>query len=71
MPDLRRTRRLLVSDPDIFGGEPMLRGTGVRVHIVAALIMQDLTETWLERGYPEAPANNEVPVPTEERQLRG
>jgi hypothetical protein len=32
--DLRRARRLVVSDPEILGGDPVFRGTRVPVHLI-------------------------------------
>jgi uncharacterized protein (DUF433 family) len=40
MHDLRRARRLVVSDPEILGGEPVFRGTRVPVHLIAELVAQ-------------------------------
>ena len=49
---LRRARELVVTDPDIMGGEPVFRGTRVPVHMIAALIGQGSTELELLRSYP-------------------
>jgi uncharacterized protein (DUF433 family) len=49
---LRRARGIVVSDPDIMGGEPVFRGTRVPVHMIAALIGQGSTESDLLAGYP-------------------
>src|SRR5258708_6969668 len=38
--ELRRARRLVVSDPEIMGGDPVFRGTRVPVHPVAHLVAQ-------------------------------
>src|ERR1700745_1215193 len=38
--DLRRARRVVFSDPDILGGDPVFRGTRVPVHVVADLVAQ-------------------------------
>src|SRR5215469_9394920 len=38
--DLRRVRRLAVSDPQILGGDPVFRGTRVPVHVIAELLAQ-------------------------------
>jgi len=32
--ELRRARRLVVSDPEILGGDPLFRGTRVPVHVI-------------------------------------
>lgn len=50
--ELRRARRLGVTDPDIMGGDPVFRGTRVPVHLIAALLGQGSTETELLEGYP-------------------
>jgi uncharacterized protein (DUF433 family) len=49
---LRRARRLVVSDPEIMGGDPVFRGTRVPVHLIAELIAQGATEAELLDGYP-------------------
>ena len=58
---LRKARSFVVSDPGIRGGEPVLRGTRVPVHTLAALSRQgasvkELLETypWLDREQVEA-----------------
>jgi hypothetical protein len=38
--DVRRARRLVVSDPEILGGDPVFRGTRVPVHLIAELVAQ-------------------------------
>src|SRR5437868_14441607 len=38
--ELRRARRLVVSDPEILGGDPVFRGTRVPVHLIAELVTQ-------------------------------
>jgi len=50
--ELRRTRRLVVSDPDIMGGDPVFRGTRVPVHMTAELVPQGSTQAELLEGYP-------------------
>ena len=37
---LRRARRLVISDPEILGGDPVFRGTRVPVHRIAELVTQ-------------------------------
>jgi uncharacterized protein (DUF433 family) len=39
--DLRRARRLVVSDPEIMGDDPVYRDTPVPVHLIAELVAQD------------------------------
>jgi uncharacterized protein (DUF433 family) len=50
--DLRRARRLVVSDPEILGGDPVFRGTRVPVHLIAELVAQGSKPTELTEGYP-------------------
>lgn len=50
--DLRRARRLVVSDPEILGGEPVFRGTRVPVHVVAELVAQRGKPAELIKSYP-------------------
>jgi uncharacterized protein (DUF433 family) len=38
--DLRRAQRMVISDPEIMGGDPVFRGTRVPVHLVAELVAQ-------------------------------
>jgi len=53
---LRRARDLVVSDPDILGGDPVFRGTRVPVHLIATLLGQGSTETELLEAYPRLTA---------------
>jgi uncharacterized protein (DUF433 family) len=50
--ELRRARQVVVSDPEIMGGEPVIRGTRIPVHLIAALLEQGSTEANLLEGYP-------------------
>jgi uncharacterized protein (DUF433 family) len=54
--DLRRARRLVVSDPEILGGDPVYRGTRVPVHLVAELTAQGSKPAELIDGYPRLTA---------------
>ena len=47
--DLRRARRLVVSDPEIMGGDPVFRGTRVPVHMIAELVAQGSMPAELHR----------------------
>src|SRR5256714_2230438 len=51
--ELRRARRLVVSDPEILGGDPVFRGTRVPVHMVTELVTQGSTPAELIEGYPD------------------
>jgi uncharacterized protein (DUF433 family) len=50
--ELRRARRLVVTDPEILGGEPVFRRTRVPVHLIATLLGQGSPEADLLEGYP-------------------
>jgi len=54
--ELRRARCLVISDPEIMGGDPMLRGTRVPVHLIAALVAQGSTPVELKESYPRLTA---------------
>src|SRR6516164_10640456 len=54
--DLRRARRLAVSDPQILGGDPVFRGTRVPVHMIAELVAQGSSPAELIEGYPRLTA---------------
>jgi uncharacterized protein (DUF433 family) len=54
--ELRRARRLVASDPEVMGGEPVFRGTRVPVHSIAALVGQGSTDADLLEGYPRLTA---------------
>ena len=54
--DLRRARRLVVSDPEILGGDPVFRGTRVPVHLIAELVTQGAKPAELIEGYPRLTA---------------
>jgi uncharacterized protein (DUF433 family) len=53
---LRRARALVISDPDILGGDPVFRGTRVPVHLIATLLGQGSTEAELLEAYPRLTA---------------
>jgi uncharacterized protein (DUF433 family) len=54
--DLRRARRVVVSDPEILGGDPVFRGTRVPVHLIAELLARGSKPTELIEGYPRLTA---------------
>jgi uncharacterized protein (DUF433 family) len=54
--DLRRARRLVVSDPEILGGDPVFRGTRVPVHAIAGLVVQGSEPAQLVESYPRLTA---------------
>jgi uncharacterized protein (DUF433 family) len=53
---LRRAKRLVVSDPEILGGDPVFRDTRVPVHMIAELIAQGSTPAELRESYPRLTA---------------
>jgi len=54
--ELRRARRLVVSDPEIMGGDPVFRGTRVPVHVIAEFVSQGSTQAELLEVYPRLTA---------------
>jgi uncharacterized protein (DUF433 family) len=57
MRDLRRARRMVVTDPEILGGDPVFRGTRVPVHLVAELLRQGSKPAELIESYPRLTAD--------------
>jgi len=55
--ELRRARRLVVSDPEIMGGDPVFRGTRAPVHMIAELVAQGSAQAELLEGYPRLTAD--------------
>jgi uncharacterized protein (DUF433 family) len=49
---LRRARSLVVSDPEILGGDPVFRGTRVPVHSIATWVDRGSTERQVLEAYP-------------------
>jgi uncharacterized protein (DUF433 family) len=62
--ELRRARQLVLSDPEIMGGEPVLRGTRVPVHVIATLLSEGSTAADLLEGYPRLTAEMVRLAPT-------
>jgi len=54
--DLRRVRSLVLSDPEIMGGDPVFRGTRIPVHIIAELVTQGSSQAELLESYPRLTA---------------
>ena len=48
----------VVSDPEIMGGLPVIRGTRIPVHLVADMIAQGATEEEILSGYPTLTADD-------------
>lgn len=56
MPPEQWNFSLVVSDPDILGGDPVFRGTRVPVHLIAALLEYGSTEPDILKAYPRVTA---------------
>ena len=54
--DLRRVRRLVVTDTDVCGGDPVFRGTRVPVRLIAELVAQGSKPAELVKSYPRLTA---------------
>jgi uncharacterized protein (DUF433 family) len=54
--ELCRARRLVLSDPEIMGGDPVFRGTRVPVHTLAELVAQGSKPAELIDSYPRLTA---------------
>jgi uncharacterized protein (DUF433 family) len=54
--ELRRVKRLVISDPDVIGGDPVFRGTRVPVHMIAELMAKGSTPAELVESYPRLTA---------------
>src|ERR1700722_8279032 len=54
--ELRRARQLVISDPEIMGGEPVFRGTRIQVHMIAEHLAKGSTEAALLEDYPRVTA---------------
>ena len=54
--DLRRARRMVISDPEILGGDPVFRSTRVPVHVIAELVAQGSKPAELIEIYPRLTA---------------
>jgi uncharacterized protein (DUF433 family) len=70
---LRRARSLVVTDPEILGGEPVFRGTRVPVHAIAAMLEQGSTEAEILEAYPRITAEmvGLAPAYTQAYPIRG
>lgn len=54
--ELRRARQLVVTNPEILGGEPIFRNTRVPVHAIAAQLEGGETEAGVREAYPRLTA---------------
>jgi uncharacterized protein (DUF433 family) len=50
--ELRRANRLVVTDPEIMGGQPVFRGTRVPVHLISERLRQGETRDRLREDFP-------------------
>ena len=55
--DLRRARRMVITDPEILGGDPVFRGTRVPVHVIAELVAHGGKPAELFESYPRLTAD--------------
>jgi uncharacterized protein (DUF433 family) len=49
---LQRARRLVVRDPEILGGEPVIRGTRIPIYLIADMLQQGASDEEILSGYP-------------------
>jgi uncharacterized protein (DUF433 family) len=49
---LERARRMVIRDSEILGGEPVIRGTRIPVHLVGDMLEQGASEEEILSGYP-------------------
>ncbi len=49
---LERARQMVVRDPEIRGGEPVIRGTRIPVYLIADMLEQEASEQEILSGYP-------------------
>src|SRR5579862_3975579 len=53
---LQEARAVIVTDPEILGGDPVFRGTRVPVHLIAAMLDQGSTVADILKEYPRVTA---------------
>ena len=56
--DAAELESFAVSDPEVMGGLPVIRGTRIPVHLVADMIAQGATEAEILAGYPTLAAGD-------------
>jgi len=54
--DLRRVRRLVITDTGVCGGAPVFRGTRVPIHLIAELVEHGSKRAELIESYPRLTA---------------
>lgn len=55
---LRKARRKVVSDPEIRGGMPVIKGTRIGAHEIAAMLAQETNEAEFLQDYPTLKAED-------------
>lgn len=55
---LERARRMVVRDPEIRGGEPVIRGTRIPVYAIADMLEEQASEQEILSGYPTLKREN-------------
>jgi uncharacterized protein (DUF433 family) len=55
---LERARQIVVRDPEILGGEPVIRGTRIPVHLIGDMLEQGAHEEEILSGYPTLKREN-------------
>jgi uncharacterized protein (DUF433 family) len=55
---LERSRRMVVRDPEILGGEAVIRGTRIPVHLIGDMLEQGASEAEILSGYPTLKREN-------------
>jgi uncharacterized protein (DUF433 family) len=70
---LHLARSLVVTDPDILGGDSVFRGTRVPVHSIASMLEKGSTETDILKAYPRLTAQmvSLAPVYAQAYPIRG
>jgi len=49
---LRKAREMVVEDPEILGGEPVIKGTRIPVYLVADMLAKGASQQEILEGYP-------------------
>lgn len=52
LKEIRKAKRMIISDPEIMGGTPIFRGTRVPVYLVADMLAAGATMEEIREGYP-------------------
>jgi uncharacterized protein (DUF433 family) len=57
---LTKARQMVISDPDIRGGEPIIKGTRIPVHMIAEMLQKGALESELVEDYRLTPKQIEL-----------